>query len=654
MPVVKYNEKVEVHYFPSSFLEQEKFKHLKHLTTSGKSWSMDSGHYTKIGVGVRVVYDFDLVSKSLQSATDNTFELDLAKAILIEMDSVYPDAKSLKKSLVAIEKLKGKPRFTQFSMKKEASHPDHSKSLKPSDSDYKMARKLTAFTAKENDLTPGTYASKKAESTLNNLIKGLRVKLEAEIAKYSYDKSIVDLVGYVDDEIAKYRYKRLGVIGSKEHDVDYERDELLAEAKKEFLLLHRNNRYLLEKFVSMKPNGSKKLRQDDIRFLMALSDEIIGAYSASDSIHYDMYRPSLVIEDDYQIGTTFPDKILKQQDEFNRKQSQISLGTVGLEGDKSKSKDVTKFADKLDISFMEDFGFKLSSLMAVQQVLSLWAEYTEDSESESYEIPLDRAVQVCVKNIKDIGQDEVKKIMEFLTLKPELILKITDKDEVADDVPIWEHIKRAYRYTIRPLLKLGDNIVWGAYAVRMSLELWSNVIHDTELPAKLDAPATTKVLTEEHQNLDKQLEEKCIEIGKRFTKCAQRVKPKHANFPAKYGDYDCLLYIEAVNTFVNIEAKNINTPKVSKDAKRQIEKVFLEKDKNYVYRVEQRDKYLTENFEDFAKVFGVSIKDKPTVVSVFITTDMYFWTEYPPRDTDVVFLRIDMLDGFLKKMTKKD
>jgi hypothetical protein len=300
---------------------------------------------------------------------------------------------------------------------------------------------------------------------------------------------------------------------------------------------------------------------------------------------------------------------------------------------------------------MEDFGFKLTSLMAVQQVLSHWSEYTEDNDSESYEITLDRVVEVSVKNIKDIAKEEVEKIIDFLILKPELILKITDDDKASVDVPVWEHIKRAYRYSIRPLIGLDDKIVWGAYAVRMSMELWSNVIHDTELPAKLDAPSTTKILTEEHQSLDKQLEGKCIEIGKRFTNYSRRVKPKHANFPEEYGDYDCLLYIEAINTFVNIEAKNINTPKVSKDAKRQIERVFLEKDKNHVYRVEQRGKYLSEHYEDFAKLFGVTIKNSPKVVSVFVTTDIYFWTEYPPRDTSVVFIRIDMLNDYLQNMT---
>jgi len=94
-------------------------------------------------------------------------------------------------------------------------------------------------------------------------------------------------------------------------------------------------------------------------------------------------------------------------------------------------------------------------------------------------------------------------------------------------------------------------------------------------------------------------------------------------------------------------------PKVTKDTRTQIEKVFLKEKKNYVYRVEQREKYLNDHYQDFASLFGVTINKKTSVISIFITTDIYFWTEYPPRETSVVFLRIDMLDDYLKQLLKQ-
>lgn len=650
MPVVKYSDKVEIHYFPATFLEQEKFNHLNHLATNGEKWKTDSGRYSRIGVGVRMVYDFDLVSKELQGAKDNTFELELAKTILTALNSVEPDDKSLNVCLEKINGLKGKPRFTQYAIQKEASHPVLSRTVEPSDTDYKKARKITAFAAKQIGLGEGKYKGKKAQDALNKIIKALRAELEKQIAQFSFDNSIIDLVGYVDAEIAKFRYKRLGVIGSKEHDVDYERDQMLADAKKDFLLKHRNNRYLLEKFISMQPSGSKKLREADIRLMMAVADEIIGAYSTSDTIHYDLYKPSLAVAQDYQLGITYPYNVLKQQQAFNRKQSQISLGQIGLESDRLGSDDIIEFADRLDQSLIKDFGFKLSSLLALQQVLSLWSEYTSYEDSEAYNIPRTEVVATCTKQIKGIASVEVEKIIDFLILLPEKILSITDDKNRPLDVPVWESIKRPYRYSLRPLLELGENLIWGPYAVNMSLGFWSGVVHNTEFPTKLIAPSTNEMLRKEHARLDKKLEASCIEIGKRYTKHARRVKPKNISLPPELGDYDCLLYLEKINSFVNVEAKNINTPKVSKDVRTQIDNIFFKEKKNYTYRVEQRDVYLRDHYQDFATLLGINISTPPTVLSVFVTTDIYFWTEYPPRKTNVVFLRVDQLDEYLAQL----
>lgn len=652
MPIFKYSSKIEVHFFPSTFLKNEKFKHLAHLDPGGEKWKVDSGRYSHIGVGVRLMYHHDLVTKQLQESNDNALELELAKEILVALDSVEPDEGSLQKCIKVVEGLKGKPRFTQYAVQKEASHPQHSKVLAPTERDYKQARKITALAAKKIGVSPGKYKGKKAQEIINAIIGALRSEIEKVMADFSFDESIEALVGYIDAEIAQYRYKRLGVIGSKEHDVDYERDKMLAKAKKEFLVNHRNNRYLLEKFTSLSPSGSKRLREDDIRLLMAIADEIIGAYSASDSINYDLYQPSLEVERDYQIGTSFPKKTMQQQDGYNRKQSQISLGTLGNASDRLENNDVVGFAEKLDDSFTSDFGFKLSSLLGVQRVLALWSEYTDYEDSEVYEVSKGEVIKVCVRNIKEIGDQEVEKIIDFLTLEPSKILKITDDKNLALDVPVWEHIKRPYRSSIRPLIKKGGAVVWGPYLVHMGLEFWSGVVHNTELPAKLDAPKTIEVLKAEHTSLDKRLEQKCIDISKRHTPYARSVKRKHVGFPQELGDYDCVVYIEESNTFVNIEAKNINTPKVTKDARRQIDKVFL-REKNYVYRVEQREEYLAKHYEDFAKLFGLTLSAKPKVASVFVTTDIYFWTEYPPRKTNVQFMRVDVLDSYLKKLKKK-
>src|SRR5690606_36507887 len=144
-------------------------------------------------------------------------------------------------------------------------------------------------------------------------------------------------------------------------------------------------------------------------------------------------------------------------------------------------------------------------------------------------------------------KEEIELIVNFLILDSDKILFITDDPNKPVDVPIWEHIKRPYRYSVRPLIRHEHQILWGAYSLHMSLGMWNNIVSDIELPMKLDAPSTRAVLDKEHQKMDKLLERKSIEIAERYTPYVKNVWPKDAGFPKELGDYDALVYLEKSN-----------------------------------------------------------------------------------------------------------
>lgn len=650
LPAVKYSDKIEVHYFPADLITDETFSHLKHLIPNDQ-WKLDSGRYSQIGLGVRLVFDHAKLANILQNSKDNQLDLELAKAVVVAIDELEHNQPALDSCLKSIDNLAGKPRFTQVAVKKEASHPPHSTLVRPSDTDLKKARKLTAFATKSANLKPGKYRGEPAKIATNTIIETLRTNIEKQLADYSYEKSIAVLIGYVDSEIANYRYKHLGLIASQKHDVDYRRDHYLAVAKKEFLVNHKANRYLLEKFISMKPNGEKMLHKSETSLLMAMSDEIVGAYSASDSLHYDMYQPYIEIDSDFQIGVTHSKAVLKNQERYNRKQSRIALGRIGKKSDRIGSPDIISFAEKVDTAFENDLGFKLTHLLACHQILSLYSEYTDKDDQTNYSAPEGEVIAACKENIKGINEEQIRRVLNFMTLEPSKLKYILGDPNPPKDLPVWESIKRPYRYSIRPLVRIGSDIIWGPYAVNLSMGLWNRVIVATELPTNLEGGEISDAIRVEHAAIDLLLEKKCIEIGKRFTEYAKNIKPKHVNMPKVYGDYDCLMYLPEINMFLNIEAKNLNSPSVSKDVKTQIERVFLD-EKSYVSKVENRGTYLEEHFQDFANHFGVEINEQPVVRSLFITTNCPFWMEYPFKETQVKFLRIDFLDNYLKSLLK--
>ena len=76
------------------------------------------------------------------------------------------------------------------------------------------------------------------------------------------------------------------------------------------------------------------------------------------------------------------------------------------------------------------------------------------------------------------------------------------------------------------------------------------------------------------------------------------------------------------------------------------------RDEGYLVRVEKRALYLSQHLQEIAGILGWKINpnELPTIVSLFVTRHSYWWTKFPPRPTNVCFVRIDMLDRFLNDL----
>jgi hypothetical protein len=76
-----------------------------------------------------------------------------------------------------------------------------------------------------------------------------------------------------------------------------------------------------------------------------------------------------------------------------------------------------------------------------------------------------------------------------------------------------------------------------------------------------------------------------------------------------------------------------------------------EADLGYLGKIERRHQYLEANW----KLILVSLKwpiplQAPRVVSFYVAQRAYWWTKFPPRSTDVVFVRIEMLNDAIKRL----
>jgi hypothetical protein len=84
--------------------------------------------------------------------------------------------------------------------------------------------------------------------------------------------SVPILIKNIDALTNEYERKTAQVKNSLDQEVDYERDAFSSKDKHHFLYHHKNNRYLLEKFVQLQM--VKRLSDSELSKLLALIDKL--------------------------------------------------------------------------------------------------------------------------------------------------------------------------------------------------------------------------------------------------------------------------------------------------------------------------------------------------------------------------------------------
>ena len=228
-------------------------------------------------------------------------------------------------------------------------------------------------------------------------------------------------------------------------------------------------------------------------------------------------------------------------------------------------------------------------------------------ESASYSATQDEIIGTSREAITSLEAVEVGLILDFLTLKPEEMLRIIGDEQPCDDLPVWEHKKRSGRYTIRPLIKIESKYHWGPYSVRGAGLIWSGSPSIGTLPVDIGRPSIEELLEQWKHLLDVQVELCAAEIVKRFTPHVTLSAKLHrldrnAKHPEDLGDYDVLAYCPKAHAVLNIECKNLLPVYCMKDAKRLRRKFsgVAGKDEGHFRQIEKRQQYLLRHWKTIA------------------------------------------------------
>lgn len=450
---------------------------------------------------------------------------------------------------------------------------------------------------------------------------------------------------------------------SLKHEVDYKREERYSNEHNKYTGKHAEFRYLIEKLVQLTPNGSKIIQADDLKQLLGLIHWLIVIQSASDSIHYGIMPVGVIVDNDFLVEVKYDDMIEPMEKEFGEEEARIRLELIGNSKDYvSMASNPKDFFDEFDQAFYKDCGFYFRDLMLVLEVLTYWSVHCPNAkENEFYESNIDELFEVVTIAAKEkiISREDFIRMINFLTLQKDKILDVIGTDAPCSDLPIWEHFKRPMRYNMKPMILLGNSYLWGPFSTKRTSDSWKTNLAEITFPYDFDGEHINKFLKKQKEIVSKELNRKAEEIVIRYTNLVMkeysvfkvdRTNPKLQAL----GDFDVLAFLPKQNILLNLESKDLKSPFCLKDAKSLREKLFgkNERDKGYFEKVLNREKYLRENYEVVLNKLNWKFdKSKEVIVlSLFVTRRNYWWTKFPPFKTAVIFLRIDLLDDFIKNL----
>jgi hypothetical protein len=111
---------------------------------------------------------------------------------------------------------------------------------------------------------------------------------------------------------------------------------------------------------------------------------------------------------------------------------------------------------------------------------------------------------------------------------------------------------------------------------------------------------------------------------------------------------------------LNIESKVIDQAFSNKDMNRVSQKIFGRTtskgafEKGYMQRVEARAEFLKVSGKQLAESIWGNVAEDVRIVSIFVTPNSFWWTKFPPVDTDVDFLELSLLDDFIRSLKSGD
>lgn len=654
----KTHNKLQILVISYEMIRKNNINEWENYTYNDNTWTIQTVKF-KNEFGLRIIFNESKLYEQIQNTTNRKLVNELFIDIINKINQRFPDNNNLSILIEQAKIDKNKPtRFMVNSIKKETCFPEYHSVIYPKDSDFIRVQNTIAKILHDNNIKEGQYSLDEAKRIIDLLKLKLIEILDNEINTCDFIQSIPLLITYNDANTNDFEMKDRRIRLSLNHEVDFSREENLAEAHEKFLREAKNYRYLIEKFVQLTPSGEKALDENLLSYLLALVDWILVMYQNSNVIYYNLLASGLIIKEDKTIETVFLDDTAQQEDIYSLLEVKEELYSNPTDINFTS---IMNDYENLCKEFKKDFGFNFQSMINLLTILSQWSNeelcYIVANESD-----IVNKMKTTLKDFTKEEEDEIPIILEFLTLKKEEVSTIIDKNDSSKtfqckDIPVDEFNLRYSRYAIKPLIKYQNAYIFGAYSAQKTGKTFCNHLSNTRLPYKPQKENTLDFLNNLKKIHEKELVVNAYNIVKKHTNYVEKEvelykRDKYGNHPKEIGDYDVLAYMQDKNILLNIECKHHLPAYCAKDARKYLDKMY-EKDKNglsAIDRVINREQYAINNYKSILKVLNVTCETSPKIISIYVSKIRTYYIMFPKDKTNIKMLSINDLENYLKRL----
>lgn len=513
--------------------------------------------------------------------------------------------------------------------------------LRLTDSALLAARKTFAKIAAASGVKSGRYTKKEATTIVRQMQETLIYEFESQIRKF--DRLLLHsiLVHHYSSELLSgyINYSGYNLINNIDKSLQHKNKEKLINAREENKQMQVSILYLIEtNLFLLTDRGEKSPNTTDIENLAAFSYWLGVLQSNSDICFHTISDTYFIVLDDYRVNVEFSEKYQSHLDDIKKRM--YESGIYAVQGD-----DIDKeYFEKVNKGFLLDTDIDFRVLeSALRQLM----ECGFPIEQVNFEEIKPNVIRVnksdVIKDysnfvIENISSQMIQKVYDFLTLSPEKLKSIAERQY--NILPVWERRQRNERFDVKPLLSVGDSYIYSPITIKELHSRWTSGWLQFYPPYEIGLENALKALWDWKERYEQKFSTDVRNAlrEQHYTFAESDVDihrlDRKGNHPKDLGDYDVIALDVANKKLLIIECKVLQ-PVGSIFEHSMQQKGFFKQNK-YDEKFQKRIEYLKNNYRAFFSNIGYDLGNGEYTIAPYMVVNKVFDSYYKKINFPIV------------------